>query len=75
MISEKWKMKLGPQRWAVYLQGLTFTQDVNGVSFTELQVLWALSRVVIQRQHFIENAAVGQGVFSLKTFSTKQQQT
>ena len=46
-------------------QSLTFAQDVNGVSFTELQVLWALNKVVIERHHLVEDGIVGQGVFFL----------
>lgn len=45
---------------------LTFAEDVNGVSFTELQVLWALSIVVIERHHLVQDGTVGKGVFGLR---------
>lgn len=51
---------------SVDLQGLTLTQDIDGVPFTELQVLWALSSIVIERHHLVKDGTIGQRVFCLK---------
>lgn len=49
----------------VNLRAPTFSQNVDGVAFTELQVLGALSSVVIQSHHLVLDGPVLQGVFSL----------
>lgn len=48
------------------LNPLTFTQDVDGVSFTELQVLGALGVVVVERHHLVQDCAVAKRVLPLK---------
>lgn len=45
--------------------GLTFAQDVDGVALAEVQVLWSLSSVVVQRHHLVLDGPVLQGVFCL----------
>jgi len=52
--------------FVINLENLTFTQDIYGVTLTELQVLWALSSIVIQRHHLVEDGATNQGIFPLK---------
>lgn len=50
----------------VNLRVLTFSQNVDGVAFTELQILGALSSIVIQSHHLVLDGPVLQGVFSLE---------
>lgn len=50
----------------VNLPGPTFSQNVDGVAFAELQILGALSSVVIQGHHLVLDGSVLQGVFSLE---------
>lgn len=38
--------------------GLTFAQDVDGVALAEVQVLGALSSVVVQRHHLVLDGPV-----------------
>lgn len=52
--------------------GLTFAQDVDGVALAEVQVLGALSCVVIERQHLVLDGPLLQGVFSLEGGQSSQ---
>lgn len=49
----------------VNLRALTFSQNVDGVAFTELQILGALRSIVVESHHLVLDGPVLQGVFSL----------
>lgn len=56
------------------MEGLTFSQNVDGVALVEVQVLRALGGVVVEGHHLVLDGAVLQRVFSLGIASVRAQQ-